>query len=1009
MLSIEQLVYGADPQSDSPSRTLLGLSAGLSREVAAEVQRFCDGWGQAPALGLRHPALLSFPLEASVRAMRGRLYAVIRVGTGTNPVFHAAILNESAFAALEYDPFRLSGTGFFEQEWVPGTPLPCRRISREQISGSPRLRVSSEDVGVVDEGLHKLMAEGSLHLPIEQSVGQSDRILALILAALPPAERKNQRMATFAASDFNRYTLAALETEGSSCAGWKRWFLAQPDAPLDTPRAAYVRSVREALIAGSLAGLSAAVRELERSPTANPVDPTAPVPVERATINPAGSRSIPRPAPLRPTLSATPEAAASAGSVRGGLSSSRGASPRVRASGRSRLVRQPVRIAQVGNRRLPSSIAMTVIFVAAAVAAYAWLSHGGVNGGFGWALLKDRFATASAPKTATLLDVVQVGKTYDRLIRKVTRSGLAGLVDSGERNRTEALATLQLEAAAPLLQQGEAFRTLAANGIQQGDRPDRESQRLQSLSEQGQVLMDEMTRLELAWSSIASGTDWRDLSDLSDTQVRVRRDSLQRANPQLLRQARTELGTAQFRKHLQTAQGHVQAMHTLLELFHAQTHTPDWEKQVYQAAERINPSASGLTRAYRNAAFVLVRLKNAERLPSHRSLPYEPVLDTAQWPSAEVRDILPNLAAQARKFSGSATPPLLSGAVSLYAELSSPEGLLSSFESAPDALSKLERNPAYRFDPVAYDDYLDRIRFESASALLTEGVDPETLPAEYFVDPQRRSDLEFRAALDQPQNAEYWEELARHDGPGFFTRWAGHQAELARADQARQAQRAELAYENSLELLGNLHQRIAQGRDWTAIWLDLRDSAETALAGARATAVQDASGSLRTSRLENLCADLVRERPLPFTAVTVRLAPDALSEPAQVRVRLRIEPLGEVYESEAFRLGPAAPAGSGWVGTAAVDWTPAVGADNTFSADVISVADGERLLQVAWESLAQRSGPAALTRPREGDAGSIRFLLDSSWWQSLEVPTVDSMKPLATSSVVAPSLTRPGR
>jgi len=450
-------------------------------------------------------------------------------------------------------------------------------------------------------------------------------------------------------------------------------------------------------------------------------------------------------------------------------------------------------------------------------------------------------------------------------------------------------------------------------------------------------------------------------------------------------------------------------MRTLLDLFHAEAHTPQWEEKVYQAAERINPSASGLTRAYRNDAFVMVRLKKAERLATHRALPFVEDAAAADWPSAEVRDILPNLQARARKFGADATPPLLAGTISLYDELASPSGLKASLEASPDALAKLERNPAYRFDPAAYSDYLDRVRFEAAAALLSDQVDPETVPAAYFVDPSRRADLEFRAALDSPHDPQLWENLAAADAPGFFRRWAGHRADAAHTELRRQSLAAVQEYGNSLELLEDLRDRSAQGRDWTAVWLDLHESTEAALAAARASGSGDPVTGQRIERLESLHAALESPRPLPLTAVTVRFGQQEMDAGERVRVRLRIEPSGEVFESGEFPLGPAAPAGTGWVGTAAVDWRPEVGAHDSFTAEVILSGSGRPLLEVAWDSLVERAGPSALTRPRESEAGSVRFLLDPAWWKGLDLPAAETMQPVSPGAVVSPPMTHPGR
>ena len=94
-------------------------------------------------------------------------------------------------------------------------------------------------------------------------------------------------------------------------------------------------------------------------------------------------------------------------------------------------------------------------------------------------------------------------------------SGFIGSSDP-ERDRRRALVDLQTDVAGPLLDQTDLFTALAADGIQQPNRPQRELDRLRSLNAQGATIANELKRLELAWHSLATDTDWRDLSRLDD-------------------------------------------------------------------------------------------------------------------------------------------------------------------------------------------------------------------------------------------------------------------------------------------------------------------------------------------------------------------------------------------------------------------------------------------------------------------------------------------------------------
>lgn len=1003
MIVIEQLVYGVDPNGNTSGRTLLGMSAGMGREVAGEIQRFCDGWGHAPALGLQYPALLSFPLENTMSSQRGRLFSVIRVEPGTTPVFRAAVLSDAAYAKLGYNPFTLAAAEFFARGWRTDTAVERVQLSPESLPNPVSLPVSVEDMGLVDEAMHKLLAEGKLQLPIEQAVASSDRALALILAALPPFLRKNQRFCSFATSEFNNYTLAAREKEGSAFAGWKRWFMAQPDAPLDSARAKYVRIVRDCLKEGCLTGLESAALELEKSLPRAAGDgfasPQRKATKETGTLGGDLSISGPGRSSGRKPLSTStairdetyrsfrPSGLASPVGNGGGGSGETGFGSRIRRPDRARLVRQPVRIAQVGRRKLPGSIAMTVVFVVAALAAYTWLSHGGQDGGFGWALLKDRVAVAGPSRAPTLLDVVNVGKIYNRQIKRVSQSGLGGLVDGGSRDRNASLGVLQVEAAGPLLQQVELFLELADGGIQQGNRPDRETQRLESLAGQGEMLLQEMARLEMAWYSLSSGVDWQDLGDLPDQAVKARRDSLLGVSPQALADAGRELGTIDVRKRFRSATAQMEGMRALLVLFQERNWSPQWEANLYRAAEQVSPSASGMTRAYRNSAFVLVRLKKAERLAAHRNLPFVEELNATSWPCAEVQDVLPSLRKQVQRFTEGEAPPLLADIAGIYAYLGKPTDLVNAVVTNPDKLKRLENSSGFSFDPAAYEDYLARIRFEAANQLLKTGSGP--LPDPYLVDRDGGADERFRLALQQPADPRLWEEVAQQDLPAFFSRWAGQQAERARAAVLVRQQNFDRSYLQCVDLLSALNRRVSAGEDWTGSWLDLLEQVAAA-DGILADIVDvDRVRAGRLARLDTLRTELTRNRPLPLANVTVRMDFDGLSSDTVVVLNFRVEPGGQELVSSPFVLGPAAPAGSGWVGTGTLGWNPIVNADSSFRAEIRIAETGEPLLEAEWGSLNQRMGAGALCRPREARNGSVKFRLEPSYWSELSLSELE--------------------
>ena len=195
---------------------------------------------------------------------------------------------------------------------------------------------------------------------------------------------------------------------------------------------------------------------------------------------------------------------------------------------------------------------------------------------------------------------------------------------------------LRDRAAGPLEDQVRLFAKLAADGIQQGGRPDREIQRMGSLADQGAVIRNEIERLELAYYSLASATYWRDLNELDDREVSARRDSLRSADRNALDDACGDLWSSDPRPVLADALTSVNGMSALLDLFQAEHWSPAWEKKVEEAAGKVSPTASTMTRAYRNSAFSFLRIKKAERQSAHRNLPYRNEFTNGAWPSPSV-------------------------------------------------------------------------------------------------------------------------------------------------------------------------------------------------------------------------------------------------------------------------------------------------------------------------------------------------------------------------------------
>jgi hypothetical protein len=588
-------------------------------------------------------------------------------------------------------------------------------------------------------------------------------------------------------------------------------------------------------------------------------------------------------------------------------------------------------------------------------------------------------------RAATLLEVVDVGGVYARQLKLVTGSG-KGLNPSLDKGRIKALGNLREDAAVPLNQQVELFAKLAADGIQQGSRPDRESQRMQSLADQGLVLENELARLELAWYSLAASVFWTDVSTLSDAAVIARRDSLAKSAKGALEDARHDLGTVEAKVVLDHTRGHVDGMASLLTLFEAKSWSQSWEKSLAQAARKVSTTASRMTRAYANSAFALVRLKKAERRGGQASLPYRRELRDQDWPSAEIRSILTNLRAQTVIFADGQAPSLLTGTLDLYSALKKPVSLAAEVQETPRILSNLAANRAVRFHPEAYDDFLERIRYEAALLGLEGTDDPDMIPDHLYSDGDRDLVIVFRDNMSVHHTPAAWDSMVASAGKPFLARWAGHLGSLARVDLIRARKEFDAAWVECRKTAVKLQGESAAGHDWTETWLALNDKTQAILAAHARVLAQDRERAVKMADVTNLVVALKTSLPLGLQAGTIRLDQDRLLESTKAVLEIRVVPDGEVWRSDRFYIGPAAPEGMGWVGTVSLEGTLDILPKQGLEIKIIADKKDEILLTVICPPLAEGVGPGGMVRPRSGGRGSVSLKIDPVYWRSLRVP-----------------------
>jgi hypothetical protein len=964
---VEQIIYGVNEDEPAKGSHALAHSPGVNKDVAREVAKLCESWGSFPVLGLSYPALMAFPLDASLASLRGNLYAIIRVKPGQAPLFHGLIINDADYTVYGHNPYALASVFPFEKFWSPGQPLARTKLKPGTGNSMINPLPSPEDVGVVDLIVEQSLVNGRSILPLDEASEKSDRALALVIAALPKDVLRSLRFASFAMGPPTKFNLAASYTPGSTLAGWKRLLLTIIVGKVSPEHDSFVRKVRALLEVGDLDGL----RAHDMQPQARNTTPA----------------SEPAPAPAMPEPKGV---FASTGAVTKNQSAVIVRKTDNKPSG----VRRPKTVSRVatskrGDMNFSRFLMLILGVLLVGGSGVIWLQQTEISALADWPELpgfarKDKVE----PPTQTLLEVVDAGKVYDRLVRKLAHASL-GQLEASSRDRYKSLSSLQAEAAGPLIQQAQLFLALTNDGIKQSNRKDRETDRLQALASQGAVLEVELKRLELAWFSLSSGTDWRDLGKLSDDGVSARRDSLGKRNAHSLTSAGQELGTSDLVPRVAAANEEAVGMADLLRLFQAEAWSRQWEKDLPQAAGKVSPSASKITRAYRNSAYTLVRLKEAERSTLADDMAFSDKFGTEAWFPFDVVELLPSLRRQINRFPGGDAPAILDGTLAIHAVLQqSAKGEYPGSSNSAE-LVELEANEALQFDPEVYGDLVERVRFEAARHKIAQGENPDDLADVYFVGGDRETNLAFMSSLDEDHNEEYWQALADSANRPFFRRWA-----RANSSQSAEKKLELLAgfgadWENLKALRSGVSRLAMEGQDWTAGWHDLRDqvqSMQEKYPSSWAKGNWDLARKIQI--LQTMSLRLDYQGQLAVTGVVVRLGSEFDDSDKSVVIHMSKSDGSPVGQPLTLQLGPAAPVGSGWVGAGSLDWQFTLACDEALLVSVNDAATGDVLQEYTYESLGQRVGCGALTRTQNLDGGSLNFKTSSLYWQGLVLPEI---------------------
>lgn len=956
----EVLHFGTHPDNPGGAGGILARSGGITKEVAEEIGRLCHGWNSEPVAADLERALLAFPLKGRLSGTPRGAYAVIRVTTDPRPRFQVLVLDRSDYRALGYNPYAVDAAGLFPI-WDPDS-LP-NRVKIQDSQGGLVLSPppSPDDVGLVDEALHHLLASRKLYLPIDEPEARSDRALALIIEILPEAMKQQLRFASYAPSPANGYHLAATATDGCDMHGWQRLMMTLVPGELPEKLQEYVKKVRECLAYGDISSLRDQQRLLTLDKGSEPAARPSKVVARPKAVPAAASTPPPMAVPLRlggkvPAPAARPDR------------------PEYRSAPRTAHWRG-------GRRQVPGPVVALLLLVLTAGSGWTYFHFFQEGEGLSWSGLLAPFqgsGSAAEHGVPSLLEVTRVADVYDRQLRGIKRADMIpGLNLEGDG--AERLENLSREAGEPLLAQVDLFRKLAAAGIRQGSRPDRELERMRALTHQSEMLDVECQRLVLAWHSLASRVLWQDLAGLSDDQVRSRRDSLASAAPGPYQTAVKALGLDTRPEDLTRLRKQTRGMAQLLELFMEKSYSEEWAEKLYRAAEKVTPTASPTTRAYRNSAFALVRLKDREHGTFFATGAYAPDWETGRWLPVQVQDVLPDLRRAAGSFAPGEAPPILAGTLALYSRLERAGEMVEDLVEGRRDLEEWHRNQAVLFDAETYAPYLRRIQHEAVARRLARGMDTATL-----VDGETSSRIAaFEETRQRTDGPEAWLAAAARQTDLFLAGWAHHQAEVA-SDRRTAALQHFQSLEQAARDEGAQLDRLARlGQDWSESWRRLDSLLQEALAaGEKLDNGQGTPGLPPLAALARWRDDLRQPADLILTRATIRLDQERLSGPRSLRLEILVPDTGETAGSAEFRMGPAAPAGSGWVGTVALDQGVALNPVQDLRLRVLSDDGREEILVVDYPSLAAGGGPGNLVRPRRGEGGSILAHPDPRWWEA---------------------------
>jgi hypothetical protein len=949
MAVCEQLIFGFRLDG-SPGRDVLACSPGLEADCAREVVALCEGWGRVPAEGVRRAVLLSWPLEARLGSIGGRLHAVVHIGTGLKPLYHALVLAEDDFAKYGHDPFALALAQEFADLVLPGQTLARRELPPPSSSLSAGFAPDRRDLGFVDEALRQLLVNRRLELPLETGSEESDRFLNLLVCCLPGPLRRDLRFTSWTSGGRNVCTLAAVQRDAAFFRAWRPYLMSLPLGQLTPSAEDYVAQVRDRLESGDLVGLAQlsksalvelGVRKTVRPGTLAATVPSPDEPVRRTPSSPTLSRPVI--ADYRPPV--------------------------------------PRDLPRTGARsRPPQRRAETSVLRRFVVLAFVGLLAVGVYQVWhatGW---QDLTAGGQAPgvnlHANSNYGILDVARLHDDALR-ATEPG----------HTQEALR----QAAQLLDTQAQAYLDQVGATLESGGRGDIhaavEALPADKLVDKGERLADELRRLALADVSLLEGTRWHDLGKLDRRRLAARHDSVLTARGGA---PAGDIWTLADRRlgEVRSARQRVTTLDRVQSLLAQHEWRPGWERDLDEAGRKLESARSGGAARWSAAACALARLKQAEQEVDFGSAALTLDDPTAAWRTGPVAAALPEVQRALTSFGDQKPPGLLAATIRFYDDLA--RGWAQAEGAPPDQLAALvrglEQNPAVVFDRAAYADHVCRLGVAVVQGMRARGLAAAAVPEAIFPGGRREETLSFLAAAGEGRDSAGWQRESAAFQEPFFARWAARLARQADVTHVARSVAFETTYAQLAAQARALAATIARREDAAVPYRELCAAAASLLRDHPDGFAGQPELNRRWRRVEALHGAVSSPLPLSLADVTVRLD-QGTTDGSPVLVELEVGARRSV--SSTIVLSPAAPAGSGWVGTTAVNWRVAPPAGEHLSVRVLRAVDRTTLVTLDYGPWLEETSPDILKRFQPGEGGRVAWRLGGDYWSGLRLPALD--------------------